>query len=178
MDITDLRDGIATWFGGPYDLATRSYRAPEVPGLGTVKRAPTKDENDADYFLNGADRSGAGSMMYVWAHDEVESRAAMAGPFDGLKLVKTSVELEVHLRSYAPLAEDAVDAFYQLHRDLKARLRADRCMGSGGFELGGFVVGEGGSPWLRSRMSRPSVTDEVTYGFLNLWFDATYYERG
>jgi hypothetical protein len=35
-----------------------------------------------------------------------------------------------------------------------ARLRADRTCGSGGFEAGGFHMGEGGEPWFRWGMGQ------------------------
>jgi hypothetical protein len=81
------------------------------------------------------------------------------------------------MRSYAEWAEDAQDAFYDLLEALKARIRADRCMGSGGWEVGGFDVGEG-APWLRWSMAPAETSAEMTQGYLAIEFQARYYEQG
>lgn len=179
MTIIDVRDGICSWFGGSYDQPSRSYRQPTVRNLGAVRRSPPKSASDDDYYV-GQTSSGAvmGSTMELHLSDGIESREAIAGAFDGVKLLRTSATLGFHLISRAEFAEDASDAFYQLLEDLKARLRVDRCMGTGGFENGGFVAGEGGQPWVRWRMDPIVTVDEITYGYLAISFDVTYYERG
>jgi hypothetical protein len=174
-----VRDQICRWFGGPYDPNTRSYRTPQVPGLGVVRRARPKREDNADYYL-GAPSSGAvmGSQMLVHVDSGVEQRAAMAGAFGGLKLLTSAVVLHVFMRSTCEYAEDAQDAFYDLLEALKARIRADRCMGSGGFEAGGFDAGEGGAPWLRWSMAPAETSAEMTQGYLAIEFEVRYYEQG
>jgi hypothetical protein len=173
-----VRDGVCRWFGGPYDPNTRSYRTPQVAHLGVVRRARPKSEDKADYYL-GATSSGAvmGSSMLVHVDSGVESRAAIAGAFGGMKFLQSAVMLHVFMRSDIEWAEDAQDAFYDLLDALKARIRADRCMGTGGWEQGGFDVGEG-DPWLRWSMAPAETTAERTTGYLAIEFSARYYVEG
>lgn len=173
-----VRDGICRWFGGSYDPNTRSYRTPQVRHLGAVRRSRPKREDNAEFYL-GSPSSGAimGSQMFVHVDSGIEERAAVAGPFGGLKLLRSSVVLHVFLRSNAEWAEDAQDAFYDLLEDLKTRIREDRCMGSGGFEVGGFDMGEG-APWLRWSMAPAETSAEMTSGYLSIEFDVRYYEEG
>jgi len=175
---TGVRDGICRWFGGPYDERTRSYRTPRVEHLGVVRRARPKSEDANEYYL-GATGAGAlmGSSMFVHVDSGVETRAATAGAFGGLKFVKSAVLLHVFLRSNAEWAEDAQDAFYQLKDDLISHIRSDRCLGTGGWEQGGFDVGEG-DPWLRWSMAPAETSAEMTTGYLAIEFSARYYEEG
>lgn len=171
-----VRDGICRWFGGPYDESTRSYRSPQVRNLGAVRRSRPKREDNAEFYLHGP---GAimGSQMFVHVDSGVEERAAVAGAFGGLKLLRSAVVLHVFLRSTAEWAEDAQDAFYDLLEDLKRRIREDRCLGSGGWEQGGFDAGEG-TPWLRWSMAPAETSAEMTTGYLSIEFDVRYYEQG
>ena len=171
-----VRDGVCSWFGGPYDPATRTYRTPQVRNLGVVRRARPKSEDVAEFYL-GAD-PGAVMGSWLWAHVDsgVEERAAVAGSH-GLKMLRSAVVLHVFLRSNAEWAEDAQDAFYDLLDDLKDRLREDPAMGSGGFENGGFDAGEG-MPWLRWSMAPAEVSAEVTRAYLAIEFDVRYFEIG
>lgn len=173
-----LRDGVCRWFGGPYDPDSRSYRTPQVEHLGVVRRARPKREDNADFYL-GAPSSGAvmGSWMWVHVDSGIETREAIAGAFGGLKLLTSAVMLHVFLRSNTDFAEDAQDAFYDLLEGLKARIREDRCMGSGGWEVGGFDIGES-APWLRWQMSPAETVGEMTRGYLAIEFSARYYEEG
>ena len=176
--VQGVRDTICRWFGGPYDPNTRSYRTPQVPGLGVVRRARPKREDNADFYV-GAPAAGqlAGSQMFVHIDGGVETRAAFAGAFGGLKLLTSAVVLHVFLRSNAEWAEDAQDAFYDLLEALKRRCREDRCMGSGGWEQGGFDAGENDS-WLRWSMAPSETAAELTHGYLSLEFEVRYYEEG
>lgn len=173
-----VRDGVCRWFGGPYDPNSRSYRTPQVPNLGVVRRARPKREDNADFYL-GAPASGAvmGSWMWVHIDSGVESRAAIAGAFGGLKEIECAVMLHVFLRSTVEFAEDAQDAFYDLAIAIQDRIREDRCLGTGGFENGGFDVGEG-APWLRWSMAPAETNAEMTRGYLHVEFRARYFEEG
>lgn len=180
MSLQQVRDGVCRWFGGAYDQPTRSYRSPQVPGLGAVRRARPKSEDDADYYL-GQPGPGAlvGSQMLVHVGAGRESRAAVAGAFGGLKELTSTVILHVFLRSTAECAEDAQDGFYDLLQAIKDRIRQDRCMGTGGFERpGGFCIGEGGEPWIRWRMDPAETSAELTSAYLSIEFVARYYEEG
>lgn len=176
--IQTVRDQICQWFGGSYDAASRSYRDPQVTNLGIVKRSRSKSENESDYFL-GQPASGAvmGSMMYVSVVSGVETREAINGAHAGLKLLRSQVNLHCFLRSLSEFAEDAEDAFFQFLEDTKTRLRQDRSLGSGGWELGGFVAGEGGTG-LRWQMRPPEVVSEMTTAELIFSFSVDYFEEG
>jgi hypothetical protein len=173
-----VRDGVCRWFGGSYDERTRSYRTPQVENLGVVRRARPKSEDNADFYLGA---TGAGALMgsWLWVHVDsgTETRAATAGAFGGLKLVESAVVLHVFLRSSAEYAEDAQDAFYQLKDDLISRIRSDRCLGTGGWEQGGFDVGED-APGLRWAMAPADASAELTTGYLFVECTARYYEEG
>ena len=178
-DILRVRDGISCWFGGIYDPATRSYNNPQVEGLGVVRRSRGKVQSDEEFFI-GATEPGpmVGSTMKVHLDTWTESRVAIAGASDGLKLVQGAVVLHVFLLSHAEFAEDAEDGFYDLLMRLSDRIRQDRCMGTGGFEAGGFQVGEGGTPWVTWQMEPPEVSHEVTSAYASCTFNVHFYLRG
>jgi len=178
--IRAIRHGIATWFGGPYDEPMRSYRTPQVEGLGVVRRARAGLDDHAEYFLGQPAPGGlVGSQMLVHVQGATEERVAIAGPTSGLKLVRADVLLAVWLRSTAEHTEDAGDAFYGLLDRLLARLRDDRTCGTGGFEAGydagGFQIGEGGDPWLRWEMDAPETSNGLTSAYLTIAFQAKTY---
>jgi hypothetical protein len=176
--IQTVRDLICRWFGGDYDPTSRSYRTPQVPNLGIVKRARPKSEDDADYYL-GQPGTGAamGSVMYVHVGTGVETREAIAGASAGLKLLRSQVNIYCFLRSMSEFSEDAEDVFYQFLEDMKTRIRQDRSLGSGGWEQGGFVAGEGGTG-LRWQMAPPEVVSEMTTAELIFQFSVDYFEEG
>lgn len=173
-----VHDGVCRWFGGAYDPDTRSYRTPQVENLGVVRRGRPKHEDNADFFLaQPADGALMGSWMWVHVDSGTEQRAAVAGHF-GLKEITSSVVLHVFLRSYAEFAEDAQDAFFDLQEALMARVREDPALGSGGFEVGGFDVGEHGAPWLRWAMAPAETSDGLTTSYLFIEFQARYFREG
>lgn len=178
-DLQRVRDGICCWFGGVYDPTTRSYNNPQVPGLGVVRRSRPKVQSDEDYYV-GAPSSGsiAGATMLVHLDTWTEQRVAMAGAFGGLKLVTGSVVLHMFLQSKSPYAEDGQDAFYDLLDALGARIREDRCMGTGGFEAGGFQCGEGGAPGITWQIQPAEVSAEVTSAYASCAFDVHFYKAG
>jgi hypothetical protein len=178
-DLARVRDGICCWFGGVYDPATRSYSNPQVEGLGVVRRSRPKVMSDTDYYV-GASGPGAvaGATMLVHLDSWTEERVAIAGAFNGLKLISAAAVLHVFLQSKAPMAEDAQDAFYDLLDRLGDRIRADRCMGTGGFEAGGFQAGEGGAPWITWQMQPAEVSSEVTSAYASCSFHIHFYRQG
>ena len=126
-DLQRVRDGICCWFGGIYDPNTRSYNNPQVEGLGVVRRSRPKVQSDEEYYI-GSPSSGslAGATMLVHLDTWTEERVAMAGAFDGLKLITASVVQHVFLISRAEFAEDGQDAFYDLLDRIGDRIRQDR----------------------------------------------------
>lgn len=182
-NINRVRDGVACWFGGIYDPNTRSYNNPQVTGLGVVRRGRPKVQSDQEYYI-GAASSGSiiGSTMLVHLDTWTETRVALAGAFDGLKLIQAACVLHVFLVSRAPYAEDAQDAFYELldgdEDSLSARIRQDRCMGTGGFEAGGFQCGEGGSPPITWQIQPADVSSEMTSAYASCSFNIDFFRQG
>lgn len=166
---------VAQFFGGPtYDTTTRSYRNPTVPGLGAVRRGFPKQLDNADYVLNQPPGTATGSVMIVQAPSGQESRVAMAGATDGLKEFRTLVQLHVFILSNADYSEDMQDFAYQLRDDIVSLMHTDRTMGTGGFEAGtgiGFIVGEGGEPWIRWNSTEPEPEDNFWKMYLLIEFD-------
>lgn len=151
------------FFGGnTYDANTRSYRNPTVANLGAVKRGFPKQPDEADYFINQPVGAPTGAVMIVQCPSGQERRVAMAGAIDGLKEFHALVQLHVFIMSTADYSEDMQDFTYQLRDDIVNKIHTDRTLGTGGFEAGtgiGFMVGEGGEPWIRWNSSEPVIDD-------------------
>lgn len=172
-------DRICCWYGGSYDPATRSYRNPQVPGLGAVRRGRPKTDVETDYYLGAsADGATAGSTMLVTVDTGTEQRETFAGYGGGLKLIRAHVALHVYVRGHAAYAEDVQDWLYDLLDAVRDRAREDPTLGSGGFEAGGFDLGEGGSPWIGWTSELVQTVDEVTRGYFAVEAMARYYENG
>src|SRR5262249_47987089 len=77
-----VQNQICQYFGGPYDQSTRSYRTPQIPGLGVTRRAFPKREDEAEYYLGMPPGIGNGCVMVVWLLDGDERRIAVAGATD------------------------------------------------------------------------------------------------
>lgn len=178
MSAATVADTIATYFGGPYDPATHTYRTPQltVPGvaMGTVRRAKPKRMDSADFFL-GAVGVLVGCQMYVLVTPGVESREGLGGSLYGLKKVRHDVTMDCLIRSDSPYAEDAQDALYSVQDAITTQIHADRTCGSGGIEAGGFQVGEGGPPWIRWLFSDVVSTAEKTEALIRAQFAADEY---
>lgn len=177
-------DALCTYFGGPYDAATHTYRTPAVTvaGLdGPIFRrgSPKRDDHTSDYGL-GAPGLTAGCLVLILAERGQEKRVAMAGATSGLKLVTWTVRMHCFFRSTASYAEDLQDAIYDLLDAVRARIEADRTCGTGGFEAGygvGFQVGEGGEPWISWDIS-PVMTipdKDLSKGYLVIQYAADQY---
>lgn len=180
MSLPVIHDAICRYFGGDYDPEARAYLDPQVPGLGIVKRARGKRASSRDLH-GGMDTEEHGTAMLVHLDAGVERRVAVAGATNGMKLVSISVALHVFLHSKARYAEDAQDAFLVLHQRLLERIRADRTLGSGGFEnqlaagVSGFQVGEGESSGIRWDNEPAETAANVTRGYLMIQFEAHHH---
>lgn len=171
MTAQTVLNQFAVYFGGPYDAATRTYRTPQLPGLGVVRRAWAKDDVHADYLLNMQAGTESGSQMVVQLSDGESMRRAL-----GVKRVHYHVELHVFIRSVAAYAEDVQDYGYALRDAIVARIEADRTCGSGGFEAGGFQVGEGeGDMWLRWEFGQSATNAQLTQAYLRIDTTAVEY---
>jgi hypothetical protein len=178
MSATTVLDQVCRYFGGEYDPDARAYLDPQVPGLGSVRRARGKRTNHNELH-GGMATETHGTAMLVHIASGEESRAAMAGAFSGLKLVRFEVILHVFLHSAAAYAEDGQDAFFALRDALFDHFHADRTLGSGGFENPGpppgFQCGEGSGPPLRWEMDPVETSATVTRGYLSIGFAADQY---
>lgn len=184
MSAANAADQLCRYFGGAYDAVTHTYRTPQlsVPGMdGPIVRraAPKEDDNTSDYSL-GNPGVPVGCLIIILLEEGEEQREALAGPTSGLKHVAWSVRMHCFLRAASAWGEDAQDAQYALLDAIRARIEADRTCGTGGFESGygvGLQVGEGGSPWLKWKLS-PIATDEMagmSTGYLLVEFNADQY---
>lgn len=181
MSTPSVLNQLGVYFGGLYDATLRRYGTPQVTGLGAVRRGKAKRLDPAEFYLGmSADPTPAnGAVMFVHELGGTERRVAVAGATDGVKKVTHDVELEIWCRSTEAYAEDASDAVYALKEAIFARIHADRTCGSGGFEAGGFQVGEdregGGTPFLAWEIAGPETSAEVTKHTLTVAFTATEY---
>lgn len=172
MSLASVQNQICLYFGGVYDPITRSYRAPQIPNLGTVRRAFPKREDEAEFGVGQPPGVGFGCVMVVWLLDGRENRIAVAGASNGRKKVRHVVQLHLFIRSKQPYAEDATDNAYALLDAIRAHIHADRTCGSGGFEVGGFQVGEGAEPMFEWHMEQGNTSEDVTEIFLLITTDA------
>lgn len=169
MTAIDVRNSICAYFGGVYDPTSRSYRTPQIAGLGAVRRAAPKRMDAADFTLGQPAGTANGSIMIVYVPAGSEHRVAVAGATSGIKQVDYTVGVELLIRSTAGYAEDAQDYAYTLLDAVIAHIRTDRTCGTGGFEAGGLQVGEGESPRFDWAMSPPETSAEVTK--LTVWLE-------
>lgn len=171
MSVQSVQDQICQFFGGPYNHDFHDYRTPQLDGLGAVHRAFPKRQDQADFYL-GRVGTDNGSVMVVWLLEGDEQRIAVAGATDGRKRVVHAVELHCFIRSTAAYAEDAQDYSYGLLDGIRGLIHADRTCGSGGFESGGFQIGEGQAPRLHWRMEQGNTSEDVTEIYLLITTDA------
>ena len=164
MTVTAVRNQLCVFFGGTYDTVTRTYRTPQVVGLGAVRRAFAKRDDHVDYTLGQV--TDHGCQMVVQLSEGSERRIAAAGPTLGLKERRHRIDLHCFIRSTAAFAEDAQDYADTLREAILDRIHADRTCGSGGFEVGGFQVGEGSGVDIDWHLSQASTVVELTKFYL------------
>lgn len=171
MSVQSALDGICQYFGGSYDQQTRTYRTPQVAGLGVVRRAYAKRDDHGDYFLGMAPGARTGAQMVVTIYRSHEFRVALGGEHNGMKQRNFEVELAVFIRSRAPYAEDAQDDVYALQDAIVDRIRADRTLGGAVFQAGEHIDGalnEG----LTFNYGQPETAGDLTKSFLSVTFAA------
>lgn len=175
MSAETIRDRICQYFGGTYDTTTRTYRAPQIAGLGVTRKSWAKRDDHRDYYLNMAPGTATGSQLVAQVAAGTEKRVAFGGATSGGKKVTYDIDLHFYIRSTAGYAEDVQDDSFALLDAALARLRADRTCGSGGLEQGGFQIGEGADLGLSWEMSQARSTAEGTRAYLRIYFQATEY---
>lgn len=165
--------------GSAYDANNRWYSAgvtPPIPFLYVVKRAYPKDWNARNFpFGAVADSQPTAALAFVVLGDNGarEQRIAVAGA-SGIKKVSVDMEIRCYIRANTSHAEDAEDALMSIVDGVLARIRADKTMGSGGFEVGGFQVAET-EPWLTWRRSKVESTSGLSKVYLVFMTEAHYY---
>lgn len=170
MSIRSVLDGIARYYGGEYDEATRTYRSSPVPGVGVVRRAWAKRDDHADYFHGMPPGTRSGCQIVVYIPRSTESRFALGGAHGGHKNVIYEVQLACYIRSRATNAEDAQDDVHALRDALVEHLRADRTLGGAVFEAGEAVDNGMGS--IDFEYGQPETKAELTKAFLLMTFPA------
>lgn len=186
MSVTAVKHQICRYFGGEYNDRARAYLDSPVDGLGAVRRARGKRTNKRELH-SGMGTEQHGSTMLVHIQSGTEKRVALGGATSGEKRATYEVVLHVFLHSTARAAEDAQDAFDALRDALFEHFRADRTLGSGGFEAtlpdgsrdpGGFQAAEGENGELRWEMDPVETAGTVTRGYLVMAFDVDQYLHG
>lgn len=139
--VDPILDQICSFFGGPYVPAFHAYRTPTVAGVAQVRRGFDKLVDFAEFFVGQPAGTLTGCQIVVAFNDGVERRLTFPA-VTGRKHNTIRVELNCFLWSTAPYVEDAQDQVHAIRRALIAKIRTDPTLGSGGFEAGGFQVGE------------------------------------
>lgn len=175
-----LLNQACTYLGGAYDSARRWYstgtNTPVLPYVYVVKRAKSKDFNDRDYVYGSTPDSqpiGALGVVTIGDNGAREERIAVAGQ-SGVKKVSTDLMIELFFRGNQAHAEDVHDAMVTAVDATLTLIRADKTMGSGGFEAGGFQVAET-SPWLIWRKSKVTSTTGISKGYVHFSTEAHFY---
>lgn len=176
MSASSVLNQIGVWFGGAYDAGNHRYGTPQVTGLGAVRRGRPKRLDTAEYYLGAAQGTATGSVMFIGrAGEGTDRRVAFGGATSGIKRIAHPIQLTVWVRSTAAYAEDCEDYTVALRDAILDRIHTDRSLGSGGWEAGGFYVGEGGPPWIRWRISDVATAEDVNHQTLTVAFDAVEY---
>lgn len=181
MTIKAIANQLCTFFGGPYDPVTRTYRTPQivVPNASPVFRraAPKRDDHQQDFFAVPSPGAPVGILVEIFLEGGGDVREATGSP--GIRGVHHVVGMHAFVRAAETYAEDAQDAQYDLIEALYARLLSDRTAGSGGIEAGfsvGFQAGEvspHGRSWFRWELSPVETTPrELSKGYVHIEFDA------
>jgi hypothetical protein len=172
VSIQTALDGICTYFGGPYDPATRTYRSSPLAGagVGVVRRVWAKRDDHEDYYIGQPPGSRTGCQIVVFIPRHHEARIALGGAHSGMKQITYEVTLNCYIRSRTPYAEDAQDDVYALRDALVEWMRLDRTLGGAVFQAGEHV--DGGLDGIDFRYGQPETKAEVTKSFLEMTFAA------
>lgn len=171
MSVSSALDGICRYFGGPFDQQTRTYRSPQVAGLGVVRRAFAKRDDHADYFNGMPPGARTGSQMVVTIYRSHEFRVALAGATNGMKQRNFEVELSLFIRSRTPHAEEAQDDVYELQDAIVEWIRLDRTLGGAVFQAGEHIE-NASSNGIAFAYGQPETKAEMTKSFLAVSFAA------
>jgi hypothetical protein len=172
VSVQSVLDGICTYFGGPYDAQTRTYRSSPLSshGVGVVRRAWAKRDDHADYFWGQPPGTRTGCQIVVFIPRHSERRIALGGEHGGMKQVTYEVTVNAFIRSNCPYAEDAQDDVHALRDALIEHMRLDRTLGGAVFQAGEHA--DGGMDGIDVRYGQPETKAELTKSFLEITFAA------
>lgn len=171
-------DQIGQFFsGGTYNTTLRRYPIPTaVSGLSVVRRSWPKEDVFEEY-TGGVAGVTNGAVMVIQVANNHDRRIALPA-VSGRREVHYGIQLHTYIWSYALFAEDCQDYVYNLVDALKAKLRTDPTLGSGGFENGAFMAGEGGEGDIVTEIQQGATVKGTTKAFFLMSFVATAYEVG
>jgi hypothetical protein len=133
-----VRAAVAAWFAPP-----------NVAGLNTLYSAMPKQAMPQAFRVNLAPGTPSGAVAVVDIERDDEVRIALGGITSGKKEITYTLALDLFMQSIRLHGEDAMSDFDTLIENVKARLRADRQIGTGGtiFRAGETLLqGEYGVP--------------------------------
>ena len=106
------------------------FAPPAVAGINTVFRSKPKIIQQQD-FSGGVAGVVSSAVLEVYIERSREHREAFGGPNSGKKRIDHEVGLILHFQSNERRAEDAMDAFDQMHEAILQKLRADHTLANG-----------------------------------------------
>jgi hypothetical protein len=171
VSVTAALDGICRYFGGAYDAPSRTYRSPQVSGVGVVRRAFAKRDDHADYFHGMSPGTRTGSVMVVTIYRSNEFRVSLGGAHGGMKQRNFEVELACFIRSRTEHAEDAQDDVYALQDAIVEHIRLDRTLGGAVFQAGEHID-RAANDGISFDYGQPETKAELTKSFLSVTFSA------
>lgn len=170
---------VCTFFGGPEDPTTHTYRSPTIANLSVVRRAWPKREDKAEYFVGKPPGTTTGAICVVYMPGGSDRRVALPAVI-GRRKSRYRAEMHCFIWSTAGYAEDTQDFGYDLRDQIITKIRTDPTLGSGGIEAGQFQVGEGGDGGDITWEWSQAATDKYdnTRAYLLVAFEAHAFEVG
>jgi len=171
---------IATFFGGTYDPILRVYPEPQIPNLSVVRRSYPKRDDYGLYTFRMPPGTATGCQMVVQPSMTSDRRVALPG-IQGRRKVRYFIELNCFIVSSERYVEDTQDWVYDQRDQVYDLIRTDPTLGSGGFEVGAFQVGEGDEdPSINWQMWPPDTDTEndQTKVYTVFSFEAHAFEVG
>lgn len=173
MSRATVRSGIATFFGGPYDSATRTYRPGPLIGSGltTVRAYPAKAVPDADYTAGLASGRAMGTVGVVHLGDSTERRVAIGGATGGWRHRVYQATLHLYHLANTPGMEDAQADLDALLEAVVTRIHGDRTLGGAVMQAGESTAG------IRCFLGLPELSPppERVKTYASVSFDADVY---
>lgn len=125
------RAAIATWFGGPYNAATRRYLStpPTVAGLTWVQPGFDADVDMKALFSGAGQRTAAFGVVHFPRRRRTREARGGPGPANALRRIAWDVDLDLYLVTRSEHAIDAEADRDALEDAVIARIEADPTFG-------------------------------------------------